>query len=850
MNVSSRSGDHLLAFLKEYTSGVFFTRWEGVKTAFNRQFKDICKLQELEIPLPVEFFGTIDCEGNSLKPVSCFYYNILHRLGEACLEIDPEDFTTHFTTFDKVKGTEERIFNTFPKAKLFQRFCFWTKKTHGAKACCLVITIYFDATLATSSTSICPIIMFILNCTGVSFRPIFIGYCPIDLAYSDEYLTQVLHKQAKGSSKPAKRSCKYAIRFAKRQTLQNFITHVLSPILGTSDKGIKLQIGSRKTQPTCVPLEIFAVVHLGNFNGDSAALHDLASVKIGCKDCRCRQCTCDNLACFGPANRNFSPRNSKLMYALAAKLGEIELFKFRKSCGLSVGTISEEEKSLRKVVKKAGMKLGVIPGRNNVITLWEAAEKAKVFYFYLALLLDYLHTLWKGICEYAASGVLQTIHCISRHYSKLNLPEKYIHGKANLDARLARWTGLKESLHPVRLVHLQKVTDLLKADAKGGKASDKISGLISGNFPAWQMPNLCLQLIFGIGCEGAVIPNTTMLISEDVTKRFGNPTTICINALSSVLEVAYYCEANALTQTQLATMRDFIDTMCLNLVHLHDLKMKICQRTMPVAKETSDAPVEPPKPPKPRKEYEMPRNIKTHSTTHFPNQIEEFGAFSGPMNTALGEKSHQINVGEAYGRSSRVLATSNAEMARYCLRKELAQRQMKFLTESKVTKEISSLSKGTRVRQGNPAKYEGQEGEDEDDEELLSCAGVEVEMTFHAVGNLGSVDLTPAQDDSMLKPLNGKDQFLHPLLKRNELWREFSRARDKDSWVRNLLKKWRQGFDPTHVKIRLFGGVKSDGNQESGVAPFYLRANREYRGNSRNRVPACQVFNSFEINYG
>jgi len=849
MNVSVRNGDRLLAFLKEYTAGVFFTRWGGLKDAFNRQFKDICKLQQLEIPLPCEFFGTKDCEGNSLTPVSCFYYNILHRLGEACLEIDPEDFTTHFTNFDKVKGTEERIFNTFPKAKLFQRFCCWTKKTHGAKAACIVLSIYFDAALATSSTSMCPLVMFILNCTGVSFRPIFIGYCPIDLAYSDERLTKILQKQAKGTAKPAQRSCKYAIRFAKRQALQIFLTHVLSPILGTADRGIKLQIGSIKTQPNCVPLEIFSIVHLGNFLGDSAALHDLASVKIGCKDCRCRQCFCSNLACFGADNRNFSPRNSKLMYALASKLGEIELFKFRKSCGLPVETISEEEKALRQVTQRVGMKLGVIPGRNNVITLWEAAETAKVFYFYLALLLDYLHTLWKGICEYAASGVLQTVHCISRHCDKLQLPGKYTFGKANLDERLSRWTGLKESFHPVRLVHLQKVTDLLKADAKGGKASDKISGLISGNFPAWQMPNLCLQLIFGIGCEGAVIPNSSMLISEDVSKRHGNPTTICINALSSVLEVAYYCEANALTETQLKTMAEFIDTACLNLVHLHDLKTKLCQRTMPLTKKTSDAPFEHPKPPKPPKKYEMPRNIKTHSTTHFPNQIEEFGAFSGAINTALGEKSHQDNVGEAYGRSSRVLATSTAEMARHCLRKELAHRQMKFFTESKVTKGISSLSEGTLVRQGKAAEYDWQVVEDDDEELLPDARNGTVQMTFHAVGNLGSVDLIPTQDDSMLKPLDDEDQFLHPLLTRAELWGELCRAGSKDSWVKSLLKKWTQGFDPAHVKIRLFGGLKSDGDQETGVAPFYLRANRKYRGNARNRIKPCQVFNSFEINY-
>ena len=826
MNISERNGDLLLAYLKEYSSGVFFTKWRGVKDAFNRQFKDVCKLQQLDIPLPPEFFGAIDCEGQPLKPVSCFFYNILLRLGEACLEINPDDFTAQYTTCDRVKGTEERIFNTFPKAKLFQRFTFWTKSTHGEKATCIVVAIYYDAALATMSRSFCPLIMFILNCTGKSFRPIFIGYCPIDLAYTDESLTKILHSKSV-VGKPAKRSIKYAIRFAKRQALQQFLVHVLSPILESSVNGLKLQIGSDKTQTKYRPVVIYAIVHLGNFIGDSAALHDLASVKMGCKECRCRICTCSNLACFGTKNRNFTPRSSKLMYALTHKLGEIELYKFRRSCGIQVDLISNEEKELRTYCERLSARLGVIGGGNGVIALWEPAESAKVFSFYLALVIDYLHTLWKGICEFAASGVLQIAHCISRHWERLGLDPKYQFAKANLDERLSRWAGLNESFHPVRLVHLEKVTDLLKADAKDQKGKERTTGVIRGCFPAWQMPNLCLQLIFGIGCEGSVIPNEMILISNDVMDRYGNPTTISLKSLSGVLEVAFFCEANSLTETQLHIMAERIDSACLNLVDLHDLKMKLFRRTMPL--KPKSLPGEPLKKIEPPKKYEFPRNVKTHSTTHFPQQIRFFGAFSGAINSSLGEASHKMNVTEAFGRSSTILATSAAQMARHTLRKELARRQMQFCLKTCATVDDLAF-------------------EDEDEELEADGNNNTVSLRFHAIVQHGSVDLQPRATDDMLEPVTREgqrgDKFMHPLLERKELYTLLVKASKSNAWINSVFQQWNKGSDP-EVKIRLFGGVKCEGHTDAGVAPFILRATRGGRGDAKYRA----AFNSCEISY-
>ena len=74
---------------------------------------------------------------------------------------------------------------------------------------------------------------------------------------------------------------------------------------------------------------------------------------------------------------------------------------------------------------------------------------------------------------------------------------------------------MQESLQPVSLVHLNGVSNLIKCEAKKGSASvSKTTGIITSFFPAWQMPNLVLQLIFGFGSDGHVIPNVNIHLSD------------------------------------------------------------------------------------------------------------------------------------------------------------------------------------------------------------------------------------------------------------------------------------------------------------------------------------------------
>ncbi len=817
LSLSHREGDLLLDYLAKHGNGPFYKSWEGMQAAFDRQFKNICVLNRLEIELPVEFFGLNDKGGTPLKKTVCEYYDVLLRIGDAFLEIKPDDFSKSFSMPDLVKGSAERIYSTFPKAKLFQRFVVWTKSTHGDEAVPVVVAIYFDEAEATSSRAACPLIMFILNCTGESFKPIFLGYCPVSLPYSDEYLTKLLNSRALTGHTPSKSSCKYAIRFAKRQALQRFLVHVLKPIV-ECDKGILLQLGARRMYPRGTDPEIiFAVPHLCHLIGDSAALHDVGSVKIGCKFCRCRMCTCSNLNAFG-RETEFAWRDSEETYALTSKLGDYEVYKFQRSCGL----LSEEDRKLsrverekRRIIRKIGKFRGVIPGENPVILLWEKLEKARIIVFAVALCIDILHTIWKGILESAAACAMQLVHCIGLHQAELALNLKYRDAMGNLDSRLASFAAGKESLQPFPFVHLEKVSDLLKEESKKAKGQERATGLLTGSFPAWQMRNLCLQLVFGIGWDGSILPNEDMEFGEG---RFGNPTLLCLNALIGVLRVAAYCEARELTESQLQLMHKYIANASCRLLQLYDFKQLVCLKVGYIRRSGS----------KPAKSHEMPSNFKTHGMSHLPRQYRLFGEWSA-YDASAGEKYHQVVVSGAMKRSSGVIETTQQEMAIHVVRKQFVKMQAENLPAA------------------SRSATEELDGEAEEEEGLVKDCRFQ---TFHAVLSLGSVSLSYTSDDDFISTdTGGENDFLHPLLDHNELWGLFVMTSRTETFIKKVIK----GFatcDPDY-SIRLFGAVKCDGDLAAGVKPWFLRANRHYHGNFRGKRTrqGISLFNSFEVNY-
>ena len=857
LGVSRREGQLLLDYTNKWVTlddGLMFRTWRGLQTAICRKIQRQCDVHLVNIPLPGQFFGDKDFLGNNLKPVKCWFYPILERIGHACLAINPKDLCK---TFDQqlIQSSMDRIYSTFPTGKLFERFSMHTNKVYGTGVVNIVVGVFFDEANATGSRSANPLIAWLLNVIGDSFRPIFLGYCPLSLPYSDAFLRKLLLSKVMPAAKKkqngglTKKLCSDIIRFAKRSALQQFLKFVLTPLLVADP--IRLKIGMRKGGKECCCEEIIAKFYFGNCMGDSKALHDTGSVKLT-GNCPCRWCTCQDVAACGTNAHAFVERDSMFMHNLCAELGSHTLDDFERACGTKKSKRTPVEAHRKQQVIKLGKDFSAIPGLNCMILFLLGYEKNKLWKFYRSLSIDFLHTLWKGLLEYALAWCLQVVHYFSNFSLLLTGSTKYRNGMALLDQRIAAWCGTKESLQPCRFVQLQSLSSLLKSESINGKMKLTSTSIITGSIPAWQLPGICLQMMLCLGTAGFIIPNTDIQLnvaSESRQKLSANPTNICIGALASVLEVHYICESNVLSDTQLQKLAICIDNAHTSLDLLYNLRNKSAKQCRPVYVGKAVP------------HFEKPKVVKTHMMSHIPEQIRQLGADSRAFNASLGEKFHHETVNLAFHSSSGRFATTEKEMCKKIIERELCM-QMAGLQVIGVAgeQEMCELLAEDAGDVGDLEDSDGSDGENseysEDNVEIVQY------VDFQVIPNLGSEELVTTGTDAFLGSTkrNSTMNYLHPMCTTVELWQNIVRARkascdtdleEKDlileDWYNLFVVDQKKPLNMRKARLRLAGGVRCLGDPSIGYAPCIFRANNRYKTQGSK---ACRpVFNSVEIEY-
>ena len=812
--------------------GHIFQTWDGLRKAVRRKIKRQLGVKVLNIPLPEQYFGCHDISQNDLKPVKCYFYPILDRIGEACLAIDPKDFCKTFDA-EQLDISLSRVYTTFPTAKLFQRFSIETERVHGIGVATLCVALFFDEANATGSRSANPLIGFILNALRDSFRPIFFGYCPLDLPYSDSYLKKLLTSKLKGKGKKKgmnKKLCGEIIRFARRNALQQFLKFVISPLLECGL--VRLQIGFDRGEGSNF-LELVVKMYFANAIGDAAALHDLGSVKLKA----CRWCLTKSLSSFGETAHCFPERDSKLMHNLCAELGSHMLDDFERACGKKTGKRTEEERVRRTYVERMGKEFSAIPGFNVVILLFLKYEEKSLLKFYRSLSIDFLHTLWKGLVEYAVAWSLQLVHYFSNFSVILTGSYKYRNGMALLDQRFAEWSGVKESLQPFRFVTMQAVSTLLKSESIDGKKQLKCTGIITGSLPAWQLPGVAMRILLCLGTDGSIVPNENIQILDDFAV---NPTDIILRSLTSVVELCLFCESNCLNERQLNTFVKCIDNAQACLVEEFDFRKKVATLCRPRAKTTND---------------KKAGVIKPHMMSHIPEQIRDLAADSRSFNAAIGEKSHQVNVNWAFRSTSRKLATSEREMCQNLLVRELCGHVDQLSSCCSTRKNFEEEGS-----EDDDSEKEGDEGSESGTEEQFAI--------YQVIGNKGAEELRPTGKDSFVGPTKegSNMNFLHPMCTSSELWmqlvaylKESKKLQAGQKSKDNFIEEWYSVFTKEHspeekklnpgrkTRFRLVGGVKCLGDSTTGFPPCVYRANQRDTGNGSHKPRP--VFNSVEVSY-
>ena len=201
LDVSIAKGDELLHLFNKYSSlpeegeersQSMFKTWQGLKTAVGRRVKEACILRCLSVPLPEEFFGHKDLRGKDLKGTKCWHYSLLERLGQALLDVKPEHFCKK-PRIETIRGSIDRVYSDFSTGLLFERISILNTDVYGDGVCAVVLGFFYDEAnaAANGSRSACPLVMFILNVIHESFKPIFLGMCPLDLPYTHAYLRKV-----------------------------------------------------------------------------------------------------------------------------------------------------------------------------------------------------------------------------------------------------------------------------------------------------------------------------------------------------------------------------------------------------------------------------------------------------------------------------------------------------------------------------------------------------------------------------------------------------------------------------------------------------------------------------------
>ena len=231
-------------------------------------------------------------KGRRLQSISMMHMDVRERLAEALLyEVDPQEFqATPIIAMATVEDKTTRIYTSFASGQYFETLSKRIREINkDGIALCLTFGIDETTLNTTRSRTSSPLIMFIANTIGKSYKPIFLGYAPLKMPYSDEILHELL----------LRRGCRHAdhrdwlIDTTKRQAILSFIEMVIKPLYQYEDCGVTIKVGMGVKQ-----VEYTAFIHASGFMIDTKQAGELLGTSHNSKYCKCRICMEMNMARF------------------------------------------------------------------------------------------------------------------------------------------------------------------------------------------------------------------------------------------------------------------------------------------------------------------------------------------------------------------------------------------------------------------------------------------------------------------------------------------------------------------------------------------------------------------------
>jgi hypothetical protein len=449
----------------------------------------------------------------------------------------------------------------------------------------------------------------------------------------------------------------------KRKQYINYLYDILSPILKYQKNGVILNIGGNKIGAR----NINAFPHFVLISGDTASSHFLAGSSFQKKNMKCRLCTTTDCVTFSYNAKQFPFRDDNAMEQLGLIGQEALLLKAKK-----LKKLSPNEIEYIKNIEEKLYEYNITSGFNPLIGLFQWQNERNINSFYKSLVPDYLHTVYKGVIEYAVEW---SIGCL---FAVAELDIVYNNNMTLINDRISRFP----IIHSLDIFEgrRHRFNDILQLFKKPWNKESQGTGLSKAGMEAWKWCHLLIQLLFSINKD--IVPFDKLWFKNKIknTQNSFIPGQVLINALSSALELHLACRAEILTPP---AMKSFEKIICNCRAHLSLLwsmrkqlitgvklkhnsnylpkkrGLKNLKPTIHIKKAQAFSFTKQTNSSKKVKEVKVEHiseffdGIKLHLISHYPYYKEFFGAYKRTMDTEISELSHKLTVKENYENTNK-----------------------------------------------------------------------------------------------------------------------------------------------------------------------------------------------------
>ena len=542
--------------------------------------KHVRQIKEFKYSYPASFFGAElkDLRGKPLKLAAvgvCF--DVLETIGHHLLNL--KDIKNFIRNPDIKRPNGVRVYEDYTTGKHFETVTSaLRRRTQNEHAIVLAIGFTLDAAkLGKSTGSMCPLLVYIPNLINGDYAMLFIGYVPIKFSYSKKVLIQLLQRQ--GCTSVSR--CEEILQMILRKIKLNFIYDALKQIIPLGDTGMDIMLmdktGAKETLSFVHPI-------VSIITGDNEELHKMAGQTIKAKSSKkkshkkiCRICTSgDCIRDLDWGEESPTVRSDKKMETLG-KLGEQLMY--RRFAGDY--NLTAKDKLLLIQLTHWNVK----PGFNPLYELfyWQVAEK--VLSFHLASVPDILHTVLKGLAEYAIHWGWDCISCMQ----KLD-PENFLDNVGVFDERMTLFPYIQSFRFFPNCRFRVGLSNFMKASNKSSSGTS----FSSGGIEAWKLQNLLLQMLFCI--NGEIAPFTQQWSRDKKIKNAWNVGRTLVNALTSALEVIFVVKAARLAENNMQSLQTMIATSRAHIMLLwcmrKDLLAAVTTKKAARNKATSRGPID------------------------------------------------------------------------------------------------------------------------------------------------------------------------------------------------------------------------------------------------------------------